>query len=326
MKDGGQQGPRTQGAAGTGDCGHKARRVPETADPRCGGYRGLRMPGVTGMNGQKDHIQEKCGRGEAGQSGNGRGPEETRGLEAVSGPGRPGGPGEVLLRASHIVKDFSLGEVTVHALRDVSFEIFDRELIVILGPSGSGKSTMMNIIGGIETPTSGEVYYRGERLPAGDEAAMTAFRREHIGFVFQFYNLLPGLTALENVALAGELGRDPLDAGQLLSEVGLSDRADHFPNRLSGGQQQRVAIARALCKNPDLLLCDEPTGALDSESGSQVLRLLHHFCRHYGKPVILITHNQSIARMADRVFFFRDGRLERIGVNACPEDPEEIDW
>ena len=234
--------------------------------------------------------------------------------------------GEVLLSASHIVKDFSLGEVTVHALRDVSFEVFDRELIVILGPSGSGKSTMMNIIGGIETPTSGEVHYRGVLLPAGDEGAMTAFRRAHIGFVFQFYNLLPGLTALENVALAGELGQNPLDAEELLGEVGLSDRADHFPNRLSGGQQQRVAIARALCKNPDLLLCDEPTGALDSESGIQVLKLLHHFCRHYGKPVVLITHNQSIARMADRVFYFRDGRLERTLVNERPENPEEIDW
>ena len=231
-----------------------------------------------------------------------------------------------VLSVRHIVKDYEMGEVTVHALRDVSFDLYDRELLVILGPSGSGKSTMLNIMGGIETPGSGEVLYRGQVLPQGDPEALTRYRRAHIGFVFQFYNLLPGLTALENIALAGELGREPLDAAELLREVGLSDRADHFPNRLSGGQQQRIAIARALCKNPDLLLCDEPTGALDSESGIQVLKLLHHFCRAFGKPVVLITHNQSIAGMADRVFYFRDGQLTRIEVNPCPKTPEEIDW
>ncbi len=231
-----------------------------------------------------------------------------------------------VLSIRDIVKNYEMGEVTVRALQGVSFDIYDRELIVILGPSGSGKSTMMNIMGGIETPTSGEVLYEGRPLDHGDPGALTRYRREHIGFVFQFYNLLPGLTALENIALAGELGEHPLDAAQLIREVGLEDRADHFPNRLSGGQQQRIAIARALCKNPDLLLCDEPTGALDSVSGTQVLKLIHYFCRHYGKPVVLITHNQSIARMADRVFYFRDGRLVRIDENDAPEDPDHISW
>ena len=159
---------------------------------------------------------------------------------------------EVILSVRSIVKDYEMGEVTVHALRDVSFDIYDKELIVILGPSGSGKSTMLNIMGGIESPTSGQVFYQGKALEQEDPDALTRYRREHVGFVFQFYNLLPGLTALENISLAGELGKAPLDARRLLEEVGLSDRADHFPNRLSGGQQQRIAIARALCKNPDL--------------------------------------------------------------------------
>ena len=233
---------------------------------------------------------------------------------------------EVILSVRSIVKDYEMGEVTVHALRDVSFDIYDKELIVILGPSGSGKSTMLNIMGGIESPTSGQVFYQGKALEQEDPDALTRYRREHVGFVFQFYNLLPGLTALENISLAGELGKAPLDAGRLLEEVGLSDRAGHFPNRLSGGQQQRIAIARALCKNPDLLLCDEPTGALDSESGIQVLKLIHYFCRNYGKPVVLITHNQSIARIADRIFYFRDGRLEKTEENRHPGTPEELSW
>lgn len=231
-----------------------------------------------------------------------------------------------ILSVRNIVKDYEMGEVTVHALRDVSFDIYDKELIVILGPSGSGKSTMLNIMGGIESPTSGRVLYQGKELEQEDPGALTRYRREHVGFVFQFYNLLPGLTALENIALAGELGKNPLDAEQLLREVGLSDRAEHFPNRLSGGQQQRIAIARALCKNPDLLLCDEPTGALDSASGIQVLKLIHYFCRTYGKPVVLITHNQSIASIADRIFYFCDGRIVRTEENRNPGTPDDLSW
>ena len=233
---------------------------------------------------------------------------------------------KALLQVEHITKDYQLGEVTVHALKDVSFEIFEKELIVILGPSGSGKSTTLNILGGIETVTSGSVIYDGLELDEADPQELTAYRREHIGFIFQFYNLLPGLTALENIALSAELSKDPLDPEKLLKEVGLADRRDHFPNRLSGGEQQRIAIARALCKNPDLLLCDEPTGALDSATGIQVLKLLEGFCRSYEKTVVLITHNRDIARIADRVFYFKDGRLERIEVNPHPEKPDEIVW
>lgn len=217
-----------------------------------------------------------------------------------------------LVRAEGICKDYMAGEVVVHALRRVSFSIARGEFIVVLGPSGSGKSTMLNILGGLETATSGQVLFDGAPLCWDDKKALTSYRRRHVGFVFQFYNLLPGLTALENVELAAELSKEPQNAAELLSWVGLSDRADHFPSALSGGEQQRVAIARALCKNPDLLLCDEPTGALDSKTGDQVLRILKDFNRRMGKTVVLITHNRSIAGMADRVFYFKDGFLERI--------------
>ena len=232
----------------------------------------------------------------------------------------------ILVKAEHISKDYQLGEVTVHALKDVSFEIYEKELIVVLGPSGSGKSTTLNILGGIETATTGNVYYAGIPLDWRDPAVLTAYRRDHIGFIFQFYNLLPGLTALENIALSAELSKSPMDPSRLIEEVGLADRRDHFPNRLSGGEQQRIAIARALCKNPDLLLCDEPTGALDSATGIQVLKLIEQFCREYEKTVILITHNQDIAKIADRVFHFRDGRIERIMDNPHPIKPEDLHW
>ncbi len=231
-----------------------------------------------------------------------------------------------ILRAINIKKEYQLGEVTVQALKGVSFDIYDKELIVILGPSGSGKSTTLNILGGIETATGGEIWYEGERLDWNDKMKLTMYRRKHVGFVFQFYNLLPGLTALENIKLAGELGTSPLDAEELIKEVGLEKRAEHYPNRLSGGEQQRIAIARALCKNPDLLLCDEPTGALDSKTGVQVLRLIHDFCRRYEKPVVIITHNADIAKIADRVFRFKDGMLESVEVNSSPMSPEEIEW
>ena len=233
---------------------------------------------------------------------------------------------EALIRADKISKDFSLGEITVHALKRVSFSLFPEEMIVILGPSGSGKSTMLNILGGIETATEGELYYEGEPLKWDDKKTLTEYRRRHIGFVFQFYNLLPGLTALENVELAAQLSADPLDPEELICQVGLGDRKNHFPSKLSGGQQQRVAIARALCKNPDILLCDEPTGALDSQTGVQILKLLSDFNHRYKKTVVVITHNQKIAQIADRVFFFKDGELEKIEVNETPRKPEEVDW
>ena len=233
---------------------------------------------------------------------------------------------EALIRADKISKDFSLGEITVHALKRVSFSLFPEEMIVILGPSGSGKSTMLNILGGIETATEGELYYEGEPLKWDDKKTLTEYRRRHIGFVFQFYNLMPGLTALENVELAAQLSADPLDPEELICQVGLGDRKNHFPSKLSGGQQQRVAIARALCKNPDILLCDEPTGALDSQTGVQILKLLSDFNHRYKKTVVVITHNQKIAQIADRVFFFKDGELEKIEVNETPRKPEGVDW
>ena len=233
---------------------------------------------------------------------------------------------EALIRADKISKDFSLGEITVHALKRVSFSLFPEEMIVILGPSGSGKSTMLNILGGIETATEGELYYEGEPLKWDDKKTLTEYRRRHIGFVFQFYNLMPGLTALENVELAAQLSADPLDPEELICQVGLGDRKNHFPSKLSGGQQQRVAIARALCKNPDILLCDEPTGALDSQTGVQILKLLSDFNHRYKKTVVVITHNQKIAQIADRVFFFKDGELEKIEVNETPRKPEDVDW
>lgn len=233
---------------------------------------------------------------------------------------------EILMRAKELCKDYRLGEITVHALKQVSFEIYQGEFIVILGPSGSGKSTLLNMVGGIESSSSGEIFYQELELHKADARALTGYRRKHVGFVFQFYNLMPGLTALENVELAAELAADPLNARELLAQVGLPDRADHFPSKLSGGQQQRVSIARALCKNPDILLCDEPTGALDSETGVQVLKLLAEFHKEYGKTVVVITHNEKIAEIADRIFYFKDGNLERIKTNEQPLDPEEVDW
>ncbi len=233
---------------------------------------------------------------------------------------------EPLIKAIDLKKDYELGEVTVHALKGVSFDIYRSELVVVLGPSGSGKSTMLNILGGIETASSGTVLYDGKALDWSDRDSLSDYRRDHIGFVFQFYNLLPGLTALENIEISGELSKDPLDASKLLGEVGLADRAGHFPNRLSGGEQQRIAIARALCKNPEVLLCDEPTGALDSKTGVQVLQLLFDFCRKYSKTVIIITHNRSIAGIADRVLHVRDGLIERIETNPHPVSPEEVEW
>jgi len=231
-----------------------------------------------------------------------------------------------IIKVQGISKVYQMGEVRVEALRDVSFEINQGEFIVVLGPSGSGKSTMMNVIGGMDTVSSGKVYYKGQALHQATEKVLTEYRRHAVGFVFQFYNLMPNLTAYENVQMAVEIAKNPLDAKVVLAQVGLADRADHFPAQLSGGQQQRVAVARAIAKNPDLLLCDEPTGALDFTTGVQMLKLLKEFSVQYKKTVMIITHNAGIAEMADRVFYMKDGRLESITVHSHPVPPEEVVW
>lgn len=231
-----------------------------------------------------------------------------------------------LITVKNISKDFVLGEVTIQALKNISFDIEDGELVVILGPSGSGKSTLLNILGGIDTVSAGEIYYRDTALHVSDSRTLTNYRRAHVGFIFQFYNLMPNLTALENIEISAEMSSNALNARELLEQVGLGDREDHYPGKLSGGQQQRVAIARALCKNPDLLLCDEPTGALDITTGSQILSLLLKFKKQYQKTVIIITHNNDIAQIADRVFYFKDGYLIDIKHNDNPVLPEEVNW
>ncbi|MDN5332715.1 MAG: putative transport system ATP-binding protein [Tepidanaerobacteraceae bacterium] len=219
-----------------------------------------------------------------------------------------------------------MGEVSVEALRGVSFELMEGELLVVLGPSGSGKSTLLNIIGGMDRPSGGELFFLGTPMHDADTRQLTFYRRNDVGFVFQFYNLMPNLTALENVLLSVQIARNPLSAEELLEKVGLSDRKDHFPSQLSGGEQQRVAIARAMAKNPRMLLCDEPTGALDYKTSIQVLKLLKDFCDIYSKTVVIITHNTAIARIAQRVFHLKDGRLDRIEVNENPLPPEKVTW
>ena len=231
-----------------------------------------------------------------------------------------------VLRVKDLTKEYKTGEVTVTALRDVTLEVEGGEFIVILGPSGSGKSTLLNIIGGMDRPSSGEVYYRDQPIHQADDRRLTRYRRKAVGFVFQFYNLLPNLTAVENIRLAADLSENPLNPDEILRQIELDDRAGHFPSQLSGGQQQRVAIARAVAKNPDILLCDEPIGALDFSTGLQVLKLLREFNKAYQKAVLIITHNSGIAHMADRVFYLRDGRLEKIVVNENPLQPEEVSW
>lgn len=233
---------------------------------------------------------------------------------------------DVLLTARHISKTFITGEVEVRAIADMSFEIHAGELVVILGPSGSGKSTLLNIIGGIEPVTGGTVFYRDIPLHQAAAEQLTDFRREYISFVFQFYNLLPNLTALENVEITAEMSPAPIEVKMLIERVGLADRAGHYPGKLSGGEQQRVAIARAICKNPELLLCDEPTGALDIKTGIQILQLLWEFNREYQKTVIIITHNSDIAKIADRVFLIKDGYIERIVKNEQFLSPGEVRW
>ncbi|MBP3457987.1 MAG: ABC transporter ATP-binding protein [Lachnospiraceae bacterium] len=227
---------------------------------------------------------------------------------------------------SHVRKDYKMGEVTIQALEDVNFEIEKGELAVILGSSGAGKTTALNILGGMDTASGGNVYVDGTDLTACNKKALTRYRREDIGFVFQFYNLVPNLTALENVELASQICKDSLDAASVLEKVGLKDRMSNFPAQLSGGEQQRVAIARAIAKNPKLLLCDEPTGALDYTTGKQILQLLQDTCRRENMTVMIITHNSALAPMADKVIRFKSGRVTDITVNSQPTPIEEIEW
>jgi putative ABC transport system ATP-binding protein len=219
-----------------------------------------------------------------------------------------------------------MGEVTVEALRGVSLEIYRGELLAMVGPSGSGKSTILNIVGGLDTVTAGEVWFHDRALEQFSQAELTRYRRDAVGFVFQFYNLVPNLTARENIMVSTEISRDPMPVEEALRLVGLEDRMDHFPAQLSGGEQQRVAIARALAKNPELLLCDEPTGALDFATGKRVLRLLVDLKDQLGTTVVVITHNAALARAADRIIRLRSGQVVETQLNAQPTPPEEIVW
>lgn len=232
---------------------------------------------------------------------------------------------EVLIKGVNLKKTYIMGEVEINALDSVDFEIHKGELLVILGPSGSGKSTMLNIIGGMDSPTGGELYFEDTPVHEMNKRRLTMYRRKNIGFIFQFYNLLPNLTALENVDIAREISESDLKSEDMLAKVGLSERKNHFPSQLSGGEQQRVAIARALAKDPDVFLCDEPTGALDSKSSKDVLRVLHNFCREFSKTVIIITHNNAIASMADLIMVLRDGRIIDVIVNENPADIEDTE-
>jgi putative ABC transport system ATP-binding protein len=231
-----------------------------------------------------------------------------------------------VFRATGLTKTYRMGEVEVHALRGVDLSLRRGEFVVLLGPSGSGKSTLLNILGGLDVPSSGEVWYCDHRLHGADERELTRFRREHVGFVFQFYNLIPSLTALENVTLVTEIAREPMPAGEALARVGLEKRLDHFPAQLSGGEQQRVAIARAIAKRPDVLLCDEPTGALDATTGVRVLEALDSVNRDLGTTTLVITHTADIARLAHRVLHLGDGRIVREVRNATRARAAELHW
>lgn len=233
---------------------------------------------------------------------------------------------EPLFWIEDLSKTYDMGEVSVRALHDVNLQIHQGELIVMLGPSGSGKSTLLNILGGLDTPTGGSVRYEDHNLTEATEKQLTEYRRQHVGFVFQFYNLIPSLTAKENVEIVTEIARDPISAEEALELVGLGDRANHFPSQLSGGEQQRVAIARAIAKRPDVLFCDEPTGALDSKTGIVVLEALSKVNQELGTTTILITHNVVIGQMADRVVYLHDGTISEIQENAMRIPPSEMSW
>jgi putative ABC transport system ATP-binding protein len=235
-------------------------------------------------------------------------------------------PGQAVFHLHGVSKTYTMGEVTVQALRQVELDLYQGELVVLLGPSGSGKSTLVNILGGLDVPSGGEVYYLDHNLTALDDQALTLFRREHVGFVFQFYNLIPSLTALENVALVTDIAENPMDPQEALKLVGLGARLHHFPAQLSGGEQQRVAIARAVVKQPDVLLCDEPTGALDYATGKLVLDVLEQVNRELGTITVVITHNAAIAAMADRVIRISSGEIVEIRRNKKRASTDELSW
>ena len=235
-------------------------------------------------------------------------------------------PAEPVFAARGVSKVYRMGDVAVYALRDVDLDLYRGEFVVLLGPSGSGKSTLLNILGGLDVPSSGSVRFLDHDLTVDDEEHLTRYRREHVGFVFQFYNLIPSLTARENVALVTEIARDPLAPDDALRMVGLGERLDHFPAQLSGGEQQRVAIARAVAKRPQVLLCDEPTGALDYETGKLVLEVLERVNREVGTTTAVITHNAAIAAMGDRVVRLRSGRIVEIERNATRASPGDLQW
>jgi len=233
---------------------------------------------------------------------------------------------EVVFHARGVTKVYQMGEVAVHALRGIDLDLYAGELVVLLGPSGSGKSTLLNILGGLDTATSGQVSYHGRELTRADDRELTEYRRHHVGFVFQFYNLIPSLTARENVAAVTEIARQPMTPEAALEVVGLGHRLDHFPSQLSGGEQQRIAIARAIAKNPAVLLCDEPTGALDSATGIVVLEALERVNRELGTTTVLITHNAGIAEMADRVIHLADGAIAEVHLNPVKKRARELSW
>ena len=230
------------------------------------------------------------------------------------------------VEVKHVKKTYKMGEVVINAVDDMNFSIEKGEFVVVVGPSGAGKTTVLNILGGMDQATKGQVLVDGVDVAAFDRRKMTKYRREDIGFVFQFYNLVQNLTALENVELALQICRDHLDAEEILRDVGLGDRMENFPSQLSGGEQQRVSIARALAKNPKLLLCDEPTGALDYQTGKAILKLLQDTCRAKGMTVIVITHNSALAPMADRIIKIKNGRVSSMKLNEHPVPVEEIEW
>ncbi len=236
------------------------------------------------------------------------------------------GSGQPVFVARNLRKVYGMGEVTVEALRGVDFDLFAGEFVVLLRPSGSGKSTLLNILGGLDVPTTGQVVYQDRELTTASEAELTEYRRTHVGFVFQFYNLIPSLTARENVALVTEIVPRPMTPEDALNLVGLGQRLDHFPAQLSGGEQQRVAIARAIAKRPDVLLCDEPTGALDITTGAVVLDALEQVNRELGTATVVITHNAAIAGMADRVIHLADGRVASVETNAQKANVKDLRW
>jgi putative ABC transport system ATP-binding protein len=232
----------------------------------------------------------------------------------------------VLFHARQLTKTYTMGEVQVQALRAVDLDLYEGEFVVLLGPSGSGKSTLLNILGGLDVPTSGAVYFKQQNLTQGGDRLLTRFRRESIGFIFQFYNLIPSLTARENVALVTDIASHPLRPEVALGLVGLGDRLDHFPSQLSGGEQQRVAIARAIAKRPEVLFCDEPTGALDFSTGKRVLEVLAKVNQELGTTVVIITHNAGIGAMGDRIITMRDGQIHTITANAHRASPDQLEW